>query len=94
MAVEFDLHLPLCGSLKDKRSQLQPILHGLRRRFLAAASEVGHADLHHRALVGMAVVGPSPSQLEKVVESAQEWIWSQGEVEIISASVAWCDSDD
>ncbi|MGH9188372.1 MAG: DUF503 domain-containing protein, partial [Acidimicrobiales bacterium] len=43
-ALEFQLHIPDCHSLKQKRGVLKPVVEGLRRRYHVAAAEVDHQD--------------------------------------------------
>ncbi len=52
--MEFDI--PLCGSLKEKRSIIKPFCHRLHREFNISVSEMGDHDFHHRAIIVAAKV--------------------------------------
>ena len=57
----WDLHLPGCHSLKEKRGVLKPLTGGLRRSFNVSVAETGHQDLWQRAEIACAVVGTRPA---------------------------------
>ena len=50
-------------SLKDKRAVVRPLVAELRRRYAVSAAEVGDADLHRRAEIGVAVVAGEPGHV-------------------------------
>jgi len=66
-----------CGSLKEKRSVMRPLLARLRETYGASAAEVGLADARDRGLVGVAVIGAGgrhvDSWLARVVEGVRRW---------------------
>ena len=82
-AVVFDLHLPACGSLKEKRQIVRPIVEGLRNRHRVAASEVAGHDLWQRARIGVAAVAESAARLDQVLANAERFVWSHPEVEVM-----------
>jgi Uncharacterized protein conserved in bacteria len=45
----WDLHLPGCHSLKEKRGTLKPLTAALRQRLNVSVAETGHQDLWQRA---------------------------------------------
>ena len=61
--LELELALPGLTSLKDKRKVLRSLTEGLAPRFGAAVSETDAQDLHQRAVLGLAFVGSSPSEV-------------------------------
>jgi len=63
----FDIHLPHCRGLKEKRAFLRPLKSRLRGDFEISASEVAHQDLLQRAVLGVAAVGPDRSALEPLL---------------------------
>jgi uncharacterized protein YlxP (DUF503 family) len=81
--------LPQCRSLKDKRAVIKPILVVSRQRFLVAAAEVDHNELHQRALVAMVAVASSVTHVEEVIDEVERFVWSRPDVEVISAERAW-----
>lgn len=93
LAVELDLRLPHCQSLKDKRSVLRPVIDGLRNRHPVAVSEVDHQDLWQRAAIGMAVVSASPSHAEAQMDEAERFVWSFPELEVLGSVSRWLEDD-
>jgi uncharacterized protein YlxP (DUF503 family) len=91
--MEMELHLPDCGSLKDKRSVVKHILDGARRRFGVADSEVDHHDLRQRALVGFAVVAPTAGRAEEVLDRVERFVWSDPRVTVLRSARHWLDLD-
>jgi len=92
LALDIDLHLPECRSLKAKRAVLRPVVEGLRSRFRVSAAEVGGQDLWQRARVGVAVVGGTESHVRDVMDEIERWIWARPGVEVLSMDRTWLDS--
>jgi uncharacterized protein YlxP (DUF503 family) len=90
--VRFDLHLPTCHSLKEKRAVIKPILDGARHRYSVAASEVGYQDKWQRAELGVATVAPTPAHAGEVLDAVERFVWSFPEVEVLEAERTWADA--
>ena len=88
-ALEVDLHLPACHSLKEKRAVIKPILDGCRRRYAVAAAEVGSQDKWQRAELGVAAVAGSPTHVTEVLDAVERFVWSFPEVEVVDADRTW-----
>ena len=67
--VSADLHLPVSGSLKDKRRELRRLIARLRDHHRCAVSEVDFHDLWQRARVTVALVGPDARELGAQLEA-------------------------
>ncbi|MDG4823647.1 DUF503 domain-containing protein [Asanoa sp. WMMD1127] len=81
----FDVLLPGDSrSLKAKRSYVRPIVAALRR-FEVSAAEVGALDLHGRAEIGVAVVGPDAGHVDRVLDSCERLVAGRPEIELLSA---------
>ncbi len=80
--LECDLLLGDVHSLKGKRAVIRPILARLRRMELAV-SEVGDADLHRRARIGVAAVSGDPATLTRVLDEVERAIAGELEVEVL-----------
>jgi uncharacterized protein len=91
--VRFDLHLPACHSLKEKRAVVKPILDGSRHRYQVAAAEVGHQDKWQRASLGMAAVGGTVGHVTEVLDAVERFVWSFPEVEVVDAERTWPELD-
>lgn len=85
-ALELDLHLPNCHSLKEKRAVLKSILNGAKNRFEVAAAEVGHQDKWQRAAVGFAFVSAGAGHADEVITKVERFVHSFPEVEVIGAT--------
>ena len=86
-----DLHVPDARSLKAKRAAVRPIVEGLRNRFSVAVAEVDHQDRWQRAGLGVAAVGSSVGHVAEVLDSAERFVWSHPEIEVISIERCWLD---
>ncbi len=82
-AVSVDLHLPMSGSLKDKRREVKRVTHGLVRHFGCAAAEVDHHDLRQRARITAALVGGESHDLGVRVEAVSRWLHSDEVFEVL-----------
>jgi uncharacterized protein YlxP (DUF503 family) len=68
------LHLPGNGSLKQKRAQLKPLLHDLRKAFNLATAEVDDNDLWQSAVIGLVTVANDSGYVHTVLQEAVRWI--------------------
>jgi uncharacterized protein YlxP (DUF503 family) len=85
----WDLHLPGCHSLKDKRGVLRPLTTGLRRTFNVSVAETGHQDLWQRAEIACAVVGSARPIVEEVLRSADRMIEEADGVRIMDTATVY-----
>ncbi|MEX5295170.1 DUF503 domain-containing protein [Kocuria sp. CPCC 205268] len=92
--IEFDVLLGDVHSLKGKRSVVRPLVAELRRRFPVTAAEVGHLDLHRRALVGTAVVAADAARLVEVLDEVERFVAARPETELLSARRALHSTED
>lgn len=65
LLVEFELYIPGCHSLKEKRSVVKPLLNEIRRDYNVSAAEVGKHDEWQLAHLAVVMVGPMKPPLEK-----------------------------
>lgn len=70
----WDLHLPGCHSLKDKRGVLKPLASALRRSLNVSVAETDHQDLWQRAEIACAAVGSARPVVEEILRSADRLI--------------------
>ena len=88
-AVRFDLRLPGCRSLKEKRAVIRPVLDGARNRYRVATAEVDHHDRWQRAAIGVAVVASSATHAGDVLDQVERFVWSFPEIEVVAADRTW-----
>jgi uncharacterized protein len=81
----WDLHLPACHSLKEKRSVLKPLTSALRRSFNVSVAETGHQDLWQRAEIACAAVGSARAVVEEMLRSADRLVEETDGVRIMDA---------
>ncbi|HEY5050645.1 MAG TPA: DUF503 domain-containing protein [Acidothermaceae bacterium] len=82
--LEIDLLLGDVHSLKEKRSLIRPVVAEVRRKFEVSVAEVGHLELHRRALVGVAVVAAEAARCVEVLEACERLVAGRPEVEVLS----------
>jgi uncharacterized protein len=92
-AIRFELRLPQCHSLKEKRAVIRPIIDGARNRFHVASAEVGAQDAWQRAELGMSAVAASAAHAMDVLDSVERFVWSFPEVEVVRAERMWADEE-
>jgi uncharacterized protein YlxP (DUF503 family) len=79
----WDLHLPGCHSLKEKRGVLKPLTVGLRRSLNVSVAETAHQDLWQRAEIACAVVGTARSVVEETLRAADRMVEESDGVRIV-----------
>ena len=89
LALEIELHLPQCRSLKEKRSVLRPIIDRLRHRHHLSVAEVGYQDKWQRAAIGVAVVASSATGAEELADLVDRLVWSSQGVEVLRIEREW-----
>ncbi|QGH70638.1 DUF503 domain-containing protein [Pseudactinotalea sp. HY158] len=93
-AIEFDLLLGDVHSLKEKRSVVRPLIAEVRRRFEVSVAEVGHLDLHRRALVGAAACAADAGHVVEVIDHLERLVAARPETELLSARRRLFNTDD
>ncbi|ASR02929.1 DUF503 domain-containing protein [Gordonia rubripertincta] len=91
---EFDYRLGDVHSLKQKRSVIRPIVAELRRRFSVSAAEVGHLDMHRRAVIGTSVVAADRGHVVDVLDAVERSAANHPEVELLSVRRRIINSED
>ena len=64
----FDLHLPGCRGLKEKRMIVKSLKSRIRNEFEISAAEVGDQDILQRSQLGVAAVGPDQQPLDALLQ--------------------------
>src|SRR6266568_5288343 len=84
----FDLRIPGCGSLKEKRHVVKSLTASLRGTFNVAVAEVDHQDLWQRTTIAVSAVGGDGYQLKRVMHEVQRHVDRWLEVEVIDAHLS------
>ena len=79
----FDLHLPGCRSLKEKRSIVKSLKTRIRNEFEVSAAEVDHQDLLQRASIGVSAVGQDQAPLDAVLQHILRFVEQNLDGEIL-----------
>ena len=84
----FDLRIPGCGSLKEKRHVVKTLTNGLRSKFNVTVAEVDHHDLWQRTTLAVAAVSGEAYHLKKVMHEVERFVDRRVEVEVIYAELS------
>ena len=74
----WELALPGCSSLKEKRSVVRSLRDRLRSRFNVSVAETGLQDVHGRAELTIALVSSDGRQVESILDKADRLVESHG----------------
>jgi uncharacterized protein len=85
----WDLHLPACHSLKEKRSVLKPLITALRRTLNVSVAETGQQDLWQRAEIACAVVGTARSVVDETLRAADRMVEEANGVRILDTATVF-----
>jgi uncharacterized protein YlxP (DUF503 family) len=81
------LRLPLCRSLKEKRSAIKPCIHYLRRQMNLAVSETGNQDLRRSAVLALVTVSGDKDLVEQTLAHAERYLCSRPDLEVVEAQI-------
>lgn len=90
----FDLRIPACHSLKEKRHVVKTLTNAIRSSFNVSVAEVDHQDLWQRTALGVAAVGAQEYHLRKVLHEVEKLVERWAEVEVISTELSVHYADD
>jgi hypothetical protein len=81
--VVWELQIPGCASLKEKRSVVKK--DRLHARFNVSAAETAHQDLLQRAEIAVCVVSEDRRHAQSVLSSADRLVAEEGRARIIDS---------
>ncbi len=79
----WELSLPGCSSLKEKRSVIRSLRDRLRANFNVSVSETGLQDVHARAELSIALVASDGRQAESVLDKTDHFVENHGDALIV-----------
>jgi len=83
-----EIHLPGCGSLKEKRRRLKPLLVRLQREFNISIAEVDHLDVWQNTVVACALVSNNNRHTQRALQKVITWIENNWpDVELVNESI-------
>lgn len=83
----FDLRIPSCGSLKDKRRVVKTLTRGIRSTFNVSVAEVDHHELWQRTAIAVATVAGEQYHARRVLHEVEKLVDRWGEVELIDSEL-------
>ena len=85
-ALTLDVLLGDVRSLKQKRSEVRPLIAEVHKKFPGVAvAETGHLDLYRRTEIGVAVVTSTASHAVQVLEACERYVTARPGIELLSA---------
>lgn len=85
----WQLMLPGCESLKDKRQVVKSLKDRLHARFNLSAAETGLHDVHGRAELAACVVSTDRVHAQQVLQSADKLVEDEGRARILDATTTF-----
>jgi hypothetical protein len=85
----WELHLPGCQSLKDKRTIVKSLKDRLHRRFNISVAETAHQDLWQRCELTAAVASTDRRHAESVLREADELVAGADGARIVDTSTSY-----
>ena len=79
----WDLSLPECRSLKDKRRVVKSLKERLQQRFKVSVAETGQQDVWTRAQLTAAVVAHDTGQADSIMDSLDTFVERDGRAVIV-----------
>lgn len=80
----FDIHIPGCRSLKEKRFVIKSLKDRIRTKFNVAVAEVNNHDLWQRATIAIASVNEHKRYLHGLLEKVSNLIADERRIVILS----------
>jgi uncharacterized protein len=81
----WELQLPGCHSLKEKRAVLQSVKKRLHNEFNLSVAETAHQDVHQRAEIAACVVATDRKHASAVLQSADGLVESEHRARIMDS---------
>lgn len=72
--LNFELHLPACRSLKQKRKVIRGMVDRIHARYRVSVAETDFHDLHQRSEIGVAVVSHGVSEAERLLDGIRQLV--------------------
>lgn len=83
--VVWEMQLPGCQSLKEKRSVLKSLKDRLHNQFNVSAAETAHQDVHQRAEIAACVVSGDRAHANSVLSSLDRFVEMESRVRIVDS---------
>ena len=77
-SMTWELQLPGCTSLKEKRSVIRSLRDRLREKFNVSVAETGSQDIHTRAEISIALVASDGRLAESILDKVDLFVEAHG----------------
>jgi uncharacterized protein YlxP (DUF503 family) len=84
----FDIRIPGCTSLKEKRHVVKAVTASLRAKFNVAVAEVDHQDLWQRTAIAVSSVAGEGYHLRRVMHQVERHLGTFPAIEVIDSSLS------
>jgi len=85
----FDLRIPACGSLKEKRHVVKTLTSAIRSTFNVSVAEVDHQELWQRTALAVAVAAGEGYHAKRTLHEVERLVERWAEVELIDVELTF-----
>ena len=85
----WEVHLPGCTSLKEKRSVLKSIKDRLHNQYNVSVAETRHQDAHQRAELAACVVAGDQGHASSVLATLDRFMDGEARVRIVDSHTTY-----
>lgn len=82
----YEIRLPGCASLKDKRAVLRRLISLIRQKFNVSAGEVDHLNLWQRSTVAVSLISDTQFHARRVLQEIGRHVETHPGVELLDSS--------
>ena len=68
------LEIPMCSSLKEKRSQLKPLLSRLKKEFNLSVAEMDYQERWKETLIGCTYLSNDSAHTQRALQKVVSWV--------------------
>jgi uncharacterized protein YlxP (DUF503 family) len=84
------IQIPGCGSLKEKRGRIKPLLAGLHREYNLSVAEVDYQDKWQDALIACVLVSNDTAHSNRVMQAAIDFLSHRfPDLELVDQQIEW-----
>ena len=81
----WELHLPGCTSLKEKRAVLKSVKDRIHNQFNVSVAETAYNDVHGRAELAASVVSGDRAHADSVLRAVDRFMESEARARIVDS---------
>lgn len=81
--LKFEIFIPGCTSLKDKRKVIQSIQNKIKSKFNVSIAEIDFQDKWQRTVIGVCFVNSEKSEIERIIQLIKDIFHQNGDFLVI-----------